>query len=319
MHNRSKMEVVETATASQIFGDFVGNLGGKNHHGNPWRERLRKGKLTVFDSDVPGSSLLLFKAVYEFDAAYSVDAVLHEVMIESNRVAWDSSLAEIESVPVTLPSPLIVPAATLSALSDAINVAVPPSTTASEATVTLVRSATKAVYTISSRDFIDVSVALKTESAFVSAAGGYKGGALRESFKATSARVRGNNSSGCGECTYSSHHRFRRCRISSQHLRGTPPCLGSLSFFMPPPPNRYAPPTISAGWVFYVPTAGAATSSNAAASAASKGTMMHYVVHSDIGGWIPTFVVNSAMTNNMVSFFEALEKRLRAQVVAPKA
>lgn len=39
-------------------------------------------------------------------------------------------------------------------------------------------------------------------------------------------------------------------------------------------------------------------------------TRMHYIIHSDIKGWVPHAVVNAAMVKNFETFFTALAVQL---------
>lgn len=42
------------------------------------------------------------------------------------------------------------------------------------------------------------------------------------------------------------------------------------------------------------------------------GTVLHYIIHSDIKGWVPAMVINRALSSNYESFFGALEKHMQA-------
>jgi hypothetical protein len=54
------------------------------------------------------------------------------------------------------------------------------------------------------------------------------------------------------------------------------------------------------------------------ATAKAIGCRMHYIVHSDIRGWIPKAVVNAAMSSNFVTFYETLDAFLQQQRAAGK-
>jgi hypothetical protein len=38
---------------------------------------------------------------------------------------------------------------------------------------------------------------------------------------------------------------------------------------------------------------------------------MHYIIHTDVKGWLPHAVVNAAMASNYTTFFDTLLTRLR--------
>ena len=193
---------------------------------------FRSLSLNVF-ADFPGSSNRRFKGVC--DLPYPPALVFSVLSDNARRCVWDRNIASLEATVLqTSPHP-----------------------------ATLLRSCTKGMLGISSRDFLDVSVELRFPD-------GPSPPAPGTGFSAPAGSL---VVAGVG------------LEADAAYPEGL---LGTVRGFNSP----------GSGWVFEALPGGSST-------------RVHYLIHVDLRGWIPSALVNSSLAKNYVDFFTDLLEAIK--------
>lgn len=207
-------------------------LGDVNSDGKPFKAKSHDKvlRLTVYESEVPGAPMKRWKGVIELPLPLEV--VLKCIKDNSLRAVWDSSIHEMASTP----------------LGD---------------NVEILHTVTKAVFAVSSREFLDASATVRLPNGCV--AHGGEGVSSDARYPDTPGAVRGHNGPGGG-------------------------------WYLEP----IARPADAAG----------------DAAAATEWCRVHYVIFSDLRGWLPTAIVNSAMVGAYGKFFGDMSEYLKHHKVS---
>jgi hypothetical protein len=262
----------------------IANCGKTNQYGEPWVENYQRKDLglTVYYSKEKDSSLTRFLGVCRFPATDAAElmAYLHDL---PKRLTWDTNCSDLQAhMLYTWPS-------SQSPTSSAPVCPTPGSSGVSSTDqsdrIVVLCCTTKAVGPISARDFVDVNYVKHIYAPCVENASGASASSATGAAGATTT-----------DCA-APRSRLAAVVSAGGHTAGLAKlCLEQYSSIFPPTNSSVVRGVTSGGCGWYI------------VQEPGGDCIMHYIIHCDLKGWFPAFVVNNTLGGTFAEFFAALKK-----------